>query len=153
VGTGQSDDLAGGLTGNVIVLLSSAAAGVYTVLGKGLAQRYSPLTFCTVSCIGGALASVPLGAWELATTPIWPTPLGWALLVYLGVLVTFFGFAVWFWGLRALPAARAGALMFLQPLSGLVLASLILGDRPTPSFLLGCVFVLAGVYLAVRRTT
>jgi drug/metabolite transporter (DMT)-like permease len=60
---------------------------------------------------------------------------------------------VWFWGLRALPAARAGALMFLQPLSGLVLASLVLGDRFTPSFLLGCGLVLAGIYLAVRRST
>ena len=153
VGIGQPQDLAGALTGNLIVLLSSAAAAVYTVLGKGLAQRYSPLTFCTISCLGGALASVPLAAWEVATTPIWPTLLGWALLVYLGVLVTFFGFGVWFWGLRALPAARAGALMFLQPLSGLVLASLLLGDRPTPSFLLGCGLVVAGVYLAVRRTT
>jgi len=44
---------------------------------------------------------------------------------------------------------RAGALLFLQPVSGLVLASLLLGDRPTPSFLLGCALVLAGVYLAV----
>lgn len=152
LGVGQPEDLAGGLTGNLIVLLSSAAAAVYTVLGKGLAQRYSPLTFCSISCVGGALASLPLAVGELAIAPMWPTPLGWALLVYLGVLVTFFGFGVWFWGLRALPAARAGALMFLQPLSGLVLASLLLGDRPTPSFLVGCGLVLAGVYLAVRRT-
>jgi probable blue pigment (indigoidine) exporter len=71
--------------------------------------------------------------------------------VYLSVLVTFVGFAVWFWGLRALPAARAGALMFLQPLSGLLLAVAFLGDRPTPMFLVGCLFVLAGVYLAAGR--
>jgi drug/metabolite transporter (DMT)-like permease len=153
LGAGQPNDLAGALTGNLIVLLSSAAAAVYTVLGKGLAQRYSPLTFCTVSCLGGALASLPLAIWEVAATPIWPTPLGWALLAYLGVLVTFFGFGVWFWGLRALPAARAGALLFLQPVSGLVLATLLLGDRPTPSFLVGCGLVLAGIYLAVARTT
>ena len=38
--------------------------------------------------------------------------------------------------------------MFLQPLSGLILAVLILGDRPTPGFLIGCALVLAGVYLA-----
>jgi drug/metabolite transporter (DMT)-like permease len=106
-----------------------------------------------VSCVGGAVASLPLAVWEVATNPVWPTPLGWWLLAYLGVLVTFFGFGVWFWGLRALPAARAGALMFLQPVSGLVLASLLLGDRLTPTFLVGCGLVLAGVYLAVRRAT
>jgi len=53
--------------------------------------------------------------------------------------------------LRALPAAQAGALMFLQPLSGLILAVLILGDRPTPGFVVGCGLVLAGVYLAAGR--
>jgi drug/metabolite transporter (DMT)-like permease len=137
--------------GGVIVLLSSAAAALYTVLGKGVAQRYSPLVLCTGSCLGGALASLPLAAWEVVTKPLSPAPLGWLLLAYLGVLVTFVGFAVWFWGLRALPAARAGALMFLQPLSGLVLASVVLGEQLTPTFLLGCGLVLVGVYLAVAR--
>jgi drug/metabolite transporter (DMT)-like permease len=147
----QPSDLAGGLVGNVIVLLSSAAAAPYSVLGKGFAQRYSALAFCTLSCLGGALASLPMGVWEVATTPVWPTLLGWALLVYLAVLVTFFGFALWFWGLRALPVSRAGSLVFLQPVSGLVLASVLLGDRLTTSFLIGCVLVLAGIYLAVGR--
>jgi len=65
------------------------------------------------------LSTGPLAATALATGP---TPLGWALLVYLGVLVTFFGFGVWFWGLRALPAARAGALMRQHPLEHLAQA-------------------------------
>jgi drug/metabolite transporter (DMT)-like permease len=148
---GQGDDLGGSASGNLIVLTSSLAAGLYTVLGKRLAERYAPLVFCALSCLGGALASLPLAAWEVASVPQWPTPLGWLLLGYLGVLVTFVGFGVWFWGLRALPAARAGALMFLQPVSGLVLASLLLDEQPTPSFLLGCTLVLAGVALALHH--
>src|SRR5438309_1806631 len=132
----------------IVVMLSSVAAALYTVLGKGLARRNSPLMFCGVSCLGGALASVPLAFWELSSSTLRPTILGWALLAYLAILVTFVGFIIWFWGLRALPAAQAGALMFLQPLSGLILAVLILGDRPTPGFLIGCGLVLAGVYLA-----
>jgi probable blue pigment (indigoidine) exporter len=129
------------------------AAALYTVGGKRLAQRYAPLAFCTLSCLGGALGSLPLAVWELRGTAVEPSPAGWLLLGYLAVLVTFVGFGIWFWGLRALPAARAGALMFLQPLSGLILASLLLGDRPTPAFLVGCALVLAGVYLAIRHTT
>jgi drug/metabolite transporter (DMT)-like permease len=149
LGPGQATGVSGAPIGNLIVLLSSVSSALYTVLGKGLARRYSPLMLCGISCLGGALASLPLAAWELSADAASPTVLAWALLAYLGVLVTFVGFAVWFWGLRALPAAQAGALIFLQPLSGLVLAILVLGDRPTPSFLVGCVLVLAGVYLAV----
>jgi drug/metabolite transporter (DMT)-like permease len=158
---GEAAILAGTPLGDVTVLLSSAAAALYTVLGKGLAQRYSPVLFCTVSCLGGTLASAPMAWWELASSPhtVSPTPLGWVLLLYLAILVTFVGFVIWFWGLRALPAAQAGALMFLQPLSGLILAIVILGDRPTPLFLVGCALVLVGVYLAAapslvfRRTS
>ena len=151
-GFGEEAPLAGSMVGNAVVSLSSVAAALYTVLGKGLAQRYSPLLFCSLSCVGGALASLPFAAWELMSSTVRePDLLGWLLLVYLGVLVTFVGFAVWFWGLRALPAAQAGALMFLQPVSGLLLAALILGDRPTPAFLVGCGLVLAGVYLAAGR--
>jgi drug/metabolite transporter (DMT)-like permease len=147
-GLDEPGALAGSLPGNIVVMLSSVAAAIYTVMGKGLVRRYSPLMFCGVSCLGGALASLPLAWWELSSSVLRPTSLGWALLAYLGILVTFVGFVIWFWGLRALPAAQAGALMFLQPLSGLILAVLILGDRPTPGFLVGCGLVLAGVYLA-----
>jgi drug/metabolite transporter (DMT)-like permease len=101
--------------------------------------------------LGGAVASLPFAVRELTSTVRVPDALGWLLLVYLGVFVTFVGFAVWFWGLRALPAAQAGALIFLQPVSGLLLATLILGDRPTPAFAIGCALVLAGVYLAAGR--
>jgi drug/metabolite transporter (DMT)-like permease len=130
---GQPPDLAGSVTGDLIVLLSSLSSAVYSVLGKRLVLRYPPLTFCTVSCLGGALASLPLAVWELATTPVSPS------------------LVVWFWGLRALSAGRAGALIFLQPISGLVLASVVLGDHLTPTFLLGCGLVVAGVYVAVAR--
>jgi drug/metabolite transporter (DMT)-like permease len=150
VGLDQPRELAGSVGGNVIVLLSSVCAALYTLLGKRLLVRYSPLTFCTLSCLGGAIAGLPLGVWEITRTTLEPTAQGWALLAYLSVLVTFFGFSVWFWGLRALPASRAGALMFLQPVSGLALAAIVLGDQLTPTFMVGCVLVLAGVYVAVR---
>jgi drug/metabolite transporter (DMT)-like permease len=144
--------LAGSWIGNVLVLLSSLASACNTVLGKPVYLRYSPLLFCGVGCIGGAVASLPFAIWELSTQPLpAPGPAGWALVLYLAVLVTFVGFVVWFWGLRALPAARAGALMFLQPLFGLVLAMALLGDRPSPVFLAGCLLVVAGVYLAASR--
>src|SRR5882672_6810862 len=86
-GLNEPGALAGSPAGNAVVMLSSVAAALYTVLGKGLAQRHSPLMFCGVSCMGGAVAGVPFAVWELAGEPLWPTPVGWALLVYLGVLV------------------------------------------------------------------
>src|SRR5438876_2665066 len=77
-GLDEPGALAGSLPGNIVVMLSSVAAALYTVLGKGLARRNSPLMFCGVSCLGGALASVPLAFWELSSSTLRPTILGWA---------------------------------------------------------------------------
>jgi len=137
--------------GGAVVLLSSGAFALYTLLGKQRSTRHPPLLFAGVSCLGGLAATLPLAVWETATLPPAPSPLGWAMLGYLAVLVTFVGMVVWFWGLRAVPAARAGALLFLQPLSGLALSALVLGDPLTPSFLGGAALVLLGIYLAARR--
>jgi O-acetylserine/cysteine efflux transporter len=136
--------------GNGMVLLSGATVALYTVAGKDMVRRHPPLLLSGVSCLGGAIAALPLAALELTAHPPVPTVLGWVMVFYLGVLVTFVGFLVWFWGLQAVSAARAGALMFLQPLSGLALSVLALGDRLTPTFLLGAALVLVGVYVTAR---
>src|SRR5712691_7809357 len=75
-GLNEPGALAGSLGGNLVVMLSSVAAAIYTVLGKGLAHRHSPILFCGVSCLGGALASLPLASWELSSSPLVPTSLG-----------------------------------------------------------------------------
>jgi len=43
-------------------------------------------------------------------------------------------------------------LMFLQPISGLVLAALLLDERLTPAFGVGAAAILAGVAVARRDT-
>lgn len=138
----------GSALSGLIVLASGVALALYTVLGKAALRRVEPLVFIGTGCIGGAIASIPLGVWQAATQPQAPTTLGWLMLAYLAVVVTFAGFIVWFWGVRAVPAGQAGALMFLQPVSGLALSAAILGDRLSPTFLIGAALVLAGTYLA-----
>lgn len=138
----------GSTLSSLIVLASGVALALYTVLGKVALRRVEPLVFIETGCIGGAIASIPLAVWQATTQPQAPTALGWLMVAYLAVVVTFAGFIVWFWGVRAVPAGQAGALMFLQPVSGLALSAAILGDRLSPTFLIGAVLVLAGTYLA-----
>jgi drug/metabolite transporter (DMT)-like permease len=46
---------------------------------------------------------------------------------------------------------RMAPLMFLQPISGLVLAALVLGERLGPALAVGAALVLAGVTVARRQ--
>jgi drug/metabolite transporter (DMT)-like permease len=138
----------GSALSGLIVLAAALALALYTVLGKAALRRVEPLVFIETGCIGGAIASIPLGIWQATTQPQAPTLVGWLMLAYLALVVTFAGFIVWFWGVRAVPAGQAGALMFLQPVSGLALSAAILGDELSSNFRIGAALVRVGTYLA-----
>ncbi len=50
-----------------------------------------------------------------------------------------------------LPAAVGAALLLLTPVGALVLAAVVLGERPSPPQLLGCLLVLVSAYLVSGR--
>ena len=76
---GGAVQASGSALSQAIVLLSSASFALYSLLGR-LADREQPaLTFVGVSCVGGALAALPLAALELAAGAPRPGALSWAM--------------------------------------------------------------------------
>lgn len=152
LGLGDASSMAGQyLQGNLLVLGSAACFGIFTVAGKSSMKSYSPLVVSGVACVGGALGLTLPAAQELAGGAPHVGLLGLSVVLYLGVLVTFAGMLAWFWALQAVPASRGGAFLFVQPVSGIGLAALLLGDVLSMFFLLGSALVLGGLYLAARE--
>jgi O-acetylserine/cysteine efflux transporter len=138
------------LRGNLLVLGSSACFGLFTVVGKSTMKRHSPMVVSGVACLGGALGLALPAALEISAGLPQVSLMGLMVVLYLGILVTFAGMIGWFWALQAVPASRGGAFLFVQPVSGVALAALLLGDLLSPSFLLGAALVLGGLYLIAR---
>ena len=74
----------------------------------------------------------------------------WTGLLYQAIVVTIVGFILWYWALGTGGIARIGLFKFLQPVSGVVFAVLILGERLSPIFLAASVVIMTGVILAFR---
>lgn len=74
----------------------------------------------------------------------------WLGLAYLAVGVTIIAYVMWYWALGNGGIARVAPLQFFQPLSGVILAILILGERVTFSLGLALLLILLGVFLATR---
>lgn len=98
-----------------LTALAPVSWAIYSILSKPVAGVASPLdwTFLTI-----ALGSLPLvaalpfrGAAELAALDA----AGWGALLFLSVLCTIGGYAVWSWLLRHLPASSVGFFSFLNP--------------------------------------
>ncbi len=140
------------LEGDIIVLVSAFFASTGYVAGARLKQMGYPSTGATFW--GAALMAALL-------LPVLPFSLGgidlehvggdvWAAVLYQAIAVTIVGYVLWYWALGKGGIARMGLFQFLQPVSGVLLAALLLGEPLTATLLLSSALILGGVFLASR---
>jgi drug/metabolite transporter (DMT)-like permease len=141
------------LAGDLILLAGALAVSSGYVAGALLVPRgVASATTTYWGVILGAVVLAPLGAGLLAGGGV---PHGdaesWAAVLFLAVMVSIVGYVGWYWALARGGIMRMAPLMFLQPISGLLLAALLLGERLTPVLAVGAALVLGGVWVARRE--
>lgn len=144
----------GSLAGDALVLLSVLFGALGNVAGGRLQQAGYPAKAATLwSAMFATVLLCPALPWAASGMP-WQrvTPAAWAGVVYLALGVTILGYTLWYWALGRGGIARVGLLQFLQPVSGVVLAWLLLGERLTGPALLAAAIILLGVGIATQRT-
>jgi drug/metabolite transporter (DMT)-like permease len=145
------DDMAT-LTGDLIILAGALAVSSGYIAGALLVPRGVPSATATyLGVILGAIVLAPLGVGLLVVGGLPHADAGsWAALLFLAVMVSIVGYVGWYWALARGGMLRMAPMMFLQPISGLVLAALILGERLSPALVVGAAFVLGGVAVTRR---
>lgn len=157
-GAGQEE---ASLLGDVLVLVASLFASAGYVAGARLAQaQYASLGTTLWGISFAALVVAPAlpfaggpseqGAWLLGLLPV-ASPLAWGAVAFIAWVTSILGYIGWYWALAQGGIARIGTIQFLQPLSGLVLAFFLLGERPTYILAVATVMILGGVVIAWRR--
>jgi drug/metabolite transporter (DMT)-like permease len=64
--------------------------------------------------------------------------------------VTIVGYVCWYWALGNGGIERVGLFQFLQPISGVILAWLLLGELIDGVFLAASALILCGVWIALK---
>lgn len=137
--------------GSLAVLPAAIFAAVFAVLGKGYLREYRPFVFVAWCLFLGTLLTVPLvvaTAGEFVADLQGLTWEGVVPVLFLGVFPTFVAYGIWFRGLERMPAAAAGAYVYLSTLVAVVGGVWILGETITGAGILGGAMVIAGVVLA-----
>lgn len=137
-------------------LIASVAAMLVSSLGYVLTQRWDSAagvlaTTAWQLCFGGVLLLVAALVYEGAPPPV---DAG-ALLAfgYVTVVATALAFLAWFAALRRLPAATVGLVGLLNPVTGVLLGTVLAAESLTGRRLAGMALILAGVLLARPRGT
>jgi len=142
--------LAGHLSSGDIWIMGCVVSWVsYSLIGKKVMGRLSPLAAVALSCAAGTLMLAPPALNEGLVAALPGIGWGaWGCLAYLGVLGTVVGFTWFYEGVRALGPSKAGVFINIVPVSAVVIGFVVLGEPVDASLLVGGTLVVAGTFCA-----
>lgn len=139
------------LLGNVLELASAVSWAACLTISALVVRSESVLGFLTMASLIGTAMLFPLGFLEQGyrDVPGWGAQ-AWLAAASLGVISTVVAFLIFFWAVSRFGASRGAMVTYLAPVAGLILAFLVLGERPLPLQLVGALVIVVGVRLATR---
>jgi DME family drug/metabolite transporter len=143
VGPG-SDTVAGVL----LALASALGYALVALLTRSIARDYHPLLIVTVGFTVGTLVLLP--AMLVDGPRLELPPLGWAVLIYLGLIPTALAYALFTRGMRTTSATVASIATLVEPLTATILAWLLLDERIGPLGLVGATLLLGAMISLLR---
>ena len=138
-------------TGNLILALHGILWGFYAPLVKPLLARgHDPFAISSMTLVLTLLVLVPVSVPEYATLEAGPDlapALGYTL--FLALAGSFGATVMWITSLRYLPASTTVPFVFMQPLTGILIGVLFLGETMSAGAIAGGALIAVGVAVAI----
>ncbi len=137
------------LWGNLLVFAAVLCEAAYAVIGKKLTGALSPKRITALINAWGFVLMTPMGlyaAWQFDFCAV-SSP-SWLLLLFYALAASVWTVWLWMTGLQTVPAARAGVLTVMLPISAALVGVGVLKEPFGTPQLLAFVAALAGVVLA-----
>ncbi len=138
----------GGFLGDIIVVLSIFTAAMYSILMKPVAQRLGATRATSYSFFIGALLLSPIVYLELSQ--LWPisfTRESIIAIMFLGVVCNAICYVIWNIILRHTEAGVMAVTLYAQPVGGVIIGWLWLGESLSATGMAGAALIFAGIWL------
>ena len=140
----------GNAKGPLIVLGAPVSFALYNVLLQPLLQKHGLVALTAALSLVGMLALLPFVRGSTVDAAVDISASSAALVLYLGVVCTLFGYAAWNVGLRGLGPTRTVFYTYAIPPLAVLMGAAFLDESITVWLAVGGALVLAGVALAQR---
>jgi len=140
-----------GLVASLIFISSFLCEAAYSIIGKPVISRAGFMKVLTLSLLVGTLGNVLLdgpGTFAAARAMPWPA---WLWLCYLALVCTVIGYGAWFMVIREAEVNVAALTIFIQPVAGVAVAALWLGESLHWGQLWGGLTIVAGLVFGLSR--
>ncbi|MFO1363755.1 MAG: DMT family transporter [Burkholderiales bacterium] len=153
IARGDLPSLFSGALGTGELLLFGSVLGwvSYTLIGRGVLGRVSPLAMTTWAALlgGGMLALAALFERPWAAVADLPAR-GWLAITYIGIFGTVLAFLFFSEGVRRIGPSRTAIFINFVPVFGVAFSALFLGEPILASMVIGGLMVIGGVLLTTR---
>ncbi len=141
-----------GTVGDFLILISSVNWAVFSIISRhGLKTHPSTRLTFWVMTIGWLITSIAFFADKSYTEIPLLDSRGWWALIFLGIFTTGLAYIAWFDALAQLSSAQTGAFLFIEPLSSMVVAAIVLKEQVTLAAIFGGAIILFGIWLVNRQ--
>jgi len=134
------------LRGDLTMLVAAVLWSAYTVGSSPYVRKYGTLPTTALTMWIGAVGLIAVGlpslrdqSWSAVST--W----AWAGLLYSAVLGIAVAYVLWYYGVRHLGSSRTAVYSNLIPLVALVVAWILLGEKPGLTQIVGAVLIIGGI--------
>ena len=140
--------------GDALAFTACLSWSVYSLLMKWVSAKYGAAFITRKVFFYGVLTILPYYIFfpTLPTAAVLTKPVVVGNLAFLGCLASMICFLTWNWCISKLGAVKATNWVYFNPITTLIFASWVLGEKITPYFLAGATCILLGMFVADRST-
>jgi drug/metabolite transporter, DME family len=137
------------LTSVALAILAAAGFAAVTLAGARPVTGLDDLTMTGFGFTAGGLVLMPLAAAVGSSLAFRPGPEAIGLLIALGTGPTAVAYSLYFRGLRTEATSTGALLALLEPLTGTILAALVLGQHLSASGIIGAAVLALAVIITI----
>lgn len=140
--------------GDALAFTACLSWAVYSLLMKWVSAKYGAAFITRKVFFYGVLTILPYYIFypTLPTAAVLTKPVVMGNLAFLGCLASMICFLTWNWCISKLGAVKATNWVYFNPITTMIFASWVLGEKITPYFLAGATCILLGMFVADRST-
>ena len=140
--------------GDALAFTACICWAVYSLLMKSVTNNYGAAFITRKVFFYGVLTILPYYILKPGFPPmdVFMKPQVIGNLLFLGCLASMVCFLTWNWCISKLGAVKATNWVYFNPITTMIFASWVLGEKITVYFLMGAICILTGMYVADKKT-
>ncbi|NBV24585.1 MAG: DMT family transporter [Proteobacteria bacterium] len=139
-----------GLAASAVFIASFLSEAAYSIMGKPLLDRAGPMKILGVSLVAGTLANLAIdGPTTFAAAVKMPVS-AWAWVAYLSIICTSLGYGLWLVVIRETDVNLTAMTILMQPVAGIPVAVLWLGEPLHTGHLWGSLAIVIGLAIGLH---